>query len=301
MLALCLWLALLCAGPWIAAGEQDAVLYDDLGHPFSLAGPPRRIVSLAPDITEILFALNLGPRIVGVTRYCDYPPEAGKKERVGGLVDPSLEKIQVLHPDLVIAFRGNSIGIVNRLRSLGLPVFVLDSGTSLAGVLEVVKRIGTLTFQPEPAGRLYRELEDRRRRLELALGNVGNTPRVFLSVPGQGFWTCGSEGFLNDLILQARGVNIAGGLRRRWLNLTREQLVRENPGVIIVMAKNLEAFRSMRDRLLNDARLKAVEAVRSRNIRFLDEDSASRFGPRLFQALEDVARILHPERFPGGL
>jgi len=285
----------------MAAGKQEAVLYDDLGHPFSLAGPPRRIVSLAPDITEILFALNLGPRIVGVTRYCDYPPGAGRIEKVGGLVDPSLEKIQVLHPDLVIAFRGNSIGIVNRLRSLGLPVFVFDSGRSLAGVLEVVKRIGRLTFQPESAGRLCRELEDRRRGLELALANIGNTPRIFLSVPGQGFWTCGSEGYLHDLIIQAKGINIAGGIRRRWLNLTREQIIRENPQVIIVMAKDLEAFRSMRDRLLGDARLKSVGAIRTRNIRVLDENIASRFGPRLFQALEDVARILHPERFPGGL
>jgi len=299
MPALCIWIALLCAGPCLAARGQDRILYDDLGHPFPLAGPPQRIVSLAPDITETLFALNLGPKIVGVTRYCDYPPQAAKIEKVGGLVDPNLEKIQVLHPDLVVAFRGNPIGIVNKLRSLHLPVFVFDSGTSLAGVLEIVGKMGRLTFQTGTAESLCRDLEDRRRQVELALENVANTPRTFLSIPGQGLWTCGSEGYLNNLIVQAKGINIAGGIRRRWLNLTREQLVHDNPEVIIVMAKDFEAFRSSRDRLLADSRLKTVEAVRTRNIRFLDENIASRFGPRLFQALVDVARILHPERFPG--
>jgi iron complex transport system substrate-binding protein len=301
MPALCLWLALFCTGPCLSARGQDKILYDDLRHPFHLAGPPQRIVSLAPNITEILFAMGLGPRIVGVTRFCDYPPEAAKKDKVGGLVDPSLEKIQVLHPDLVIAFRGNPIGVVNKLMSLDFPVFVFDSGSSLASLLDMVRKMGTLTFQTGAAESLCRDLEDRRRRLELALANVANTPRTFLALHGQGLWTCGSDSYLNDLIVQAKGVNIAAVIRRRWLNLTPEQLVHDNPEVIIVMAKDPETFRSSRDRLLADSRLKTVDAVRTQNIRYLDENSASRFGPRLFQALADVARILHPERFAAEL
>jgi iron complex transport system substrate-binding protein len=298
MPALLLWLALIFAGPCPAVGGQEAVLKDDLGHPFSLVGPPRRIVSLAPNITECLFALGLGPQIVGVTRFCDYPPEAGKREKVGGLVDPSLEKIEVLHPDLVIAFRGNPIGVVNKLRSLDFPVFVFDSGNTLAGVLEMVRKMGRLTFRSEAADSLCQNLEEERRRVEAALGDVANTPRVFISLPWQGLWTCGSESYLNDLIVQAKGVNIAGAIRRRWLNLTREQLVHDNPEVIIIMAKDHAEFNSSRDRIMADSRLETVEAVRTRNIQFLDENIATRFGPRLFQALADVARILHPERFP---
>ena len=298
MPALLLWLALFFAGPCPAAGGQDAVLKDDLGHPFSPGGPPRRIVSLAPNITECLFALGLGPQVVGVTRFCDHPPEAGTREKVGGLVDPSLEKIEVLHPDLVIAFRGNPIGVVNKLRSLDFPVFVFDSGNTLAGVLEMVRKMGRLTFRSEAADSLCQNLEEERRRVEAALGDVANTPRVFLSLPWQGLWTCGSESYLNDLIVQAKGVNIAGAIRRRWLNLTREQLVHDNPEVIIIMAKDRAEFNSSRDRIMADSRLETVEAVRTGNIRFLDENIATRFGPRLFQALADVARILHPERFP---
>jgi iron complex transport system substrate-binding protein len=212
-------------------------------------------------------------------------------------VDPSLEKIQVLHPDLVIAFRGNPIGVVNKLRSLDFPVFVFDSGTSLASLLDMVRKMGTLTFQAGAAESLCRDLEARRRRLELALANVVNTPRTFLALHGQGLWTCGSDSYLNDLIVQAKGVNIAAMIRRRWLNLTPEQLVHDNPEVIIVMARDPETFRASRERFLTDSRLRTVDAVRTQNIRYLDENSASRFGPRLFQALTDVARILHPERF----
>jgi cobalamin transport system substrate-binding protein len=299
MPALRTWLALLGAIPCLAAWGQDRTIYDDLRHPFLLAGPPQRIVSLAPNITETLFALGLGPRIVGVTRYCDYPPEAAKIEKVGGLVDPSLERIQVLHPDLVIAFRGNPIGIVNKLRSLDFPVFVFDSGASLAGILEMVGKMGRLTFQTDAAESLCRDLEGRRQQVALALAHVATRPRTFLALHGQGFWTCGSDSYLNDLITEAGGINIAGGIPRRWLNLTPEQLVHDSPEVIIVMARDTAAFRAAKDRLLADPRLKTVDAVRTRNIQFLDENTASRFGPRLFQALGDTARILHPKEFPG--
>lgn len=298
MAALWLWLMLFCATPLASAHGQDNVLYDDLRNPFRLSTPPQRIVSLAPNITETLFALNLGPRIVGVTRFCDYPPEAASKEKVGGLVDPSLEKIQVLHPDLVVAFRGNPIGVVNKLKSLNFPVFVFDAGTSLESLQEMIRKMGRLTFEVEAAESLCRDLEARRRRVKLALEGAAGSPRVFLALHGQGLWTCGSESYLNDLIVQAKGINIAGGIRRRWLNLTREELVHDDPDVIIILAKDPGSFRSSRDKLIADTRLKTLVAVQTGNIRLLDENTASRFGPRLFQALGDVARILHPDRFP---
>jgi iron complex transport system substrate-binding protein len=293
------WLFLLLGGARLPVAGQTAVLRDDLGYPFRPAGPPQRIVSLAPNITETLFALGLGERIVGVTRYCDFPPAAARKERIGGMVDPSLEKIQVLHPDLIVAFRGNPIGIVNKLRSLDFPVFVFDAGSTLEDLLAMVRKMGRLTFRQDAASELCRGLEDRGRQVSAALRDVSREPRVFLSLHGQALWTCGAESYLNDLIVQAKGVNIAGRIRRRWLNLTMEQLLQEDPEVIIVMAKDPESFRAGRDKLEADPRLKQITAVRTGDIRFLDENIASRFGPRLFQALADLARILHPERFTG--
>jgi iron complex transport system substrate-binding protein len=291
------WLFLFLGGSSIPIQEQAGILRDDLGYPFRLGAPPQRIVSLAPNITETLFALKLGQKIVGVTRYCDFPPEAARIEKIGGLVDPSLEKIQFLHPDLVIAFRGNPIGLVGKLRSLHFPVFVFDAGSSLDGLLSMIRKMGLLTFQSDAADELSRSLEVRRRQIETALVGIRTVPRVFLSLHGQALWTCGADSYLNDLIVQANGINIAGRIPRRWLNLTLEQLVHDDPEVIIVMAKDFAAFQNSRERLLADSRLKTVAAVRSQNIKFLDENVASRFGPRLFQALADVASILHPESF----
>jgi iron complex transport system substrate-binding protein len=291
------WLLILLGGTGLPAREQAETLRDDLGYPFRLGPPPQRIVSLAPNITETLFALKLGEKIVGVTRYCDFPPEAALKEKIGGLVDPSLEKIQVLQPDLIIAFRGNPIGIVHKLRSLNFPVFVFDAGSSLAGLLDMIRKMGRLTAQTRAADELRGRLEERRRQIDLALKDVRTSPRVFLSLHGQALWTCGADSYLNDLIVQARGVNIAGRIPRRWLNLTLEELVHDDPEVIIVMAKDPGSFQASREKLEADSRLKTLAAFRHGAIKFLDENIASRFGPRLFQALADVAAILHPECF----
>jgi iron complex transport system substrate-binding protein len=276
---------------------QEAVIYDDFNTPFSLAGTPQRIVSLAPNITEILFALGLEDRIVGVTRYCDYPAEALQKEKIGGMVDPNLEKIQALRPDLIIGFRGNPLGVLGKLRNLHFPVFVLNLGSSLDGLYQTVEKIGRATQADEPAKKLVNKLREKHSAIRLALRDTLKKPRVFLSVYGQGLWTCGEGSYLNDLLIQAGGLNIAGKTERRWLQLNREHFIHENPEVIIIMAKDKESFSRARESFRADSRLKDVRAVKGNDIHLLDENIAGRFGPRLIDALEAVARILHPEIF----
>ena len=276
---------------------QETVVYDDLNTPFTLTATPQRIVSLAPNVTEILFALGLGDRVVGVTRYCDYPVEALKKEKIGGMVDPNLEKIQSLRPDLIVAFRGNPLGVLNKLRNLHFPVFVLNLGSSLDGLFETIEKTGRVTRVEKEAKLLADGLREKRQAVRLALRGISNRPKVFLSVYGQGLWTCGEESYLNDLLVQAGGVNIAGKIKRRWLQLNREQLIHENPDVIIIMAKGKEPFSQAGGSLRADPRLKDVRAVKENNIHWLDENVAGRFGPRLIDALDTVARIIHPEIF----
>jgi iron complex transport system substrate-binding protein len=280
----------------IPAQEKGNVIYDDLNFPFLLASPPRRIISLAPNITEILFALGLGEKVVGDTRYCDYPPQAAEKPKVGGMVDPNIEKIQALHPDLIIAFRGNPLRILTRLKNLHFPVFVLDTGKSLADLFLTIQKIGRITREEKLAEGLLGTLRKKYRDIEQALGAVDAEPKVFLLLHGQGLWTCGQESYLNDLLHQAKGINIAGRIPRKWLQLNREQLIHENPDVIIIMAKDRARFLEAKDRLLADSRLQKVRAIEKNEIHFLDEDTASRFGPRLLDALLEVARILHPQR-----
>ncbi|MEW5902188.1 MAG: ABC transporter substrate-binding protein [Acidobacteriota bacterium] len=278
---------------------QEKILYDDFNYPFAPAAQPQRIISLTPNITEILFGLGLGSRVVGVTRYCDYPPEAAAKEKIGGMVDPNLEKIQALRPDLIFAFRGNPLGILNKLRNLRFPVFVLNQGVTLKELFLTIEKIGRVTREEKPAAALLESLRKEYAATRAALQKAESRPKVFLSVYGQGLWTCGKESYLNDLLIQAGGINIAGQIPRRWLQLNREQLIHENPDVIIIMAKDQDRFAQTRKALLADSRLGTIRAVEKGRIHFLNEDRAGRFGPRLITALGDVARILHPEKFRG--
>jgi iron complex transport system substrate-binding protein len=276
---------------------QQEVIYDDFNTPFALTQAPQRIISLAPNITEILFALGLGERIVGVTRYCDYPAEALEKEKIGGMVDPNLEKIQSLRPDLIVGFRGNPLGVLGKLRNFRFPVFVLNLGSSLDGLFQTIEKLGRVTRAEDPAKTLVAHLRIKRQAIGLALRDVSKKPRVFLSVYGQGLWTCGEGSYLNDLLVQAGGVNISGTIKRRWLQLNREQLINENPDVIIIMAKDKERFSQAGESFRTDSRLKDVRAVKDNNIHWLEENIAGRFGPRLIDALDTVARILHPDKF----
>ena len=289
-------LLLLTAVSLVASAQNETVI-DDMGVPFTLSGPPRRIVSLAPNVTEILFALGLDKETVGVTRYCDYPEAAKRKEKIGGLVDPNLEMIKSLSPDLVIAFRGNPLRTVERLKKLGLPVFVLNIGIDLGSLFPLLEKIGRVTRREKEAAALASRLKDRLDAVRDHLCAVTAEPRIFLALHGTGLWTCGRESYLNDLIASCKARNVAGGISRNWLHYSLEQLVRDDPEVIIILARSILEFEKARDRFLKDTRLRGVAAVRSGRIRFLDENVASRFGPRLADALEETARNIHPERF----
>ncbi len=276
---------------------QEKIIKDDLGFPFDMTAPPQRIISLAPNITEILFTLGLGEKVIGVTCYCDFLEDAMKKEKIGGMVDPNLEKIIALKADLIIAFRGNPLTTLERLRNLNLPVFVLDIGTTIESTLSIVKKIGTVTHTEKRAELLIQSLRERYEKILSALRNVKQEPKVFLSLHGTGLWTCGKESFLNDLVKKARGMNIAGNIPRKWLNYNREHLIHEDPEVIIILSKSKKDFLKTKKWIQNEAHLEGTKAVDADRIYFLDENMATRQGPRLIQALEELARLLHPQCF----
>jgi iron complex transport system substrate-binding protein len=282
----------------VAAGPQT--VRDDFGRPFTLPErTPARIVSMAPNITEILFALGLGPNIVGVTRFCDYPSETRTLPRIGGLVDPNIEIIQSLRPDLVIAFRGNPLRILDRLRDLRLPVFVLDIGNGLDALYPLIERLGRITRREKEASTLAAGLKARATAVDTALKGVTPRPRVFVFLYGQGLWTCGGESYINDLIVRAGAANIAATLPKKWALYSRERIVRDDPDAVFVLAKSQEDFEKARAWLAGEARLGSIAAVASGRVFRLDENAASRFGPRLVGILDAMARALHPERFGG--
>jgi iron complex transport system substrate-binding protein len=280
----------------MAADSQD--IKDDLGRPFPLpARTPERIVSMAPNVTEILFALGLGDRVAGVTRFCDYPPETRAIRKIGGLVDPNIEVIQSLDPDLVVAFRGNPIRLVNRIGKLGLPVFVLDIGEGLEALFPLIAKIGRVTRSEDRAGELAARLRRSVEAVDTALRPVRTRPRVFVLLYGQGLWTCGGESYVDDLIDRAGGANVASSLPKKWVLYKRERILKDDPDVIFILARSGADFAAGRDWLMKKAGVGGVAAMRSGRIYELDENAASRFGPRLVDVLDRMARLLHPERF----
>jgi len=276
-------------------------LRDDAGHVFAPGAPPERIVSLAPNITEILFALGLGDKIVGVTRYCDYPPAALEKEKVGGFLDPDFEKIKSLTPDLVIGFRGNPLGALEKLRSIGLSVFVLDIGNVLEDVPRTIDKIGRIARRTEEARALVRSLSEKYRTATISLAGVTTKPRVFLSIHGLGLSTCGRESYFNDLLERAKSINVTGRIPKPWFEYTKESLIKDNPDVIIILAKSGRDFEAGRDWFKAQPGFEAIKAVRQGRFGFLDEDPASRFGPRLYDTFAELVRLIHPEGENSGL
>jgi iron complex transport system substrate-binding protein len=282
----------------VLKGSQD--LRDDLGRPFPLpATAPERIVSMAPNITEILFALGLGNRVVGVTRFCDFPPEARAIRKIGGLVDPNIEVIQSLDPDLVIAFRGNPFRLVERIGKLGLPVFVLDIGEGLEALFPLIAKVGRVTRTEGRAEELTAGLRRTLEALDTAMNGTGARPKVFVLLYGQGLWTCGGESYVDDLIARAGGTNVASALPKKWVLYKRERILKDNPDVIFILARSGEDFAASREWLLRKAGVESVTAVKTGKVYELDENAASRFGPRLVDVLDRMSRLLHPERFGG--
>jgi iron complex transport system substrate-binding protein len=296
-------LALAALAPAGLAGRtQDAptVIADDLGRPFPLpAATPRRIVSMAPNVTEILFALGLGDRIAGATRFCDWPEAAKALPRIGGLVDPNIEIVRSLDPDLVVAFRGNPLRLVERIRKLALPVFVLDIGRTLEDLPPLVERIGRVTRTEDRAAGLAGGLRRRLEAVAAALRGVAERPKVFVLLYGQGLWTCGGESYVDDLVTRAGGRNVAAALPKKWALYKREAIVRDDPDVVFILARSASDFEAGRAALVRMPGLASVKAVRTGRVFEIDENAASRFGPRLVDVLARMAALLHPERLGG--
>lgn len=277
--------------------DRQETLRDALGYEFILGREPQRIISLAPNLTEILFALGSGDKIVGLTRFCNFPPEATRIEKVGGLLDPSLEKITALQPDLILAFRGTPLEVLNKLRSSGLPLFVFDEGEKVTELFSLIKTIGLITRNEDRAKEFLLHLESRLKEVQKMIQATRARPRVFITLASPGLWTCGRRSFLHDLIELAGGQNVAAFESRRWFALKLEDLLRFSPEIIVILAPNSKIFEARKDYFLKEESLKNVAAIRANRFGWLHEDEASRFGPRLIKALEELARLLHPEVF----
>ncbi len=268
----------------LVAAEISVV--DDLNRTVVLPSPPHRVVSLAPSITETLFALGAGAEVVGVTDFCNYPPEARTKHRVGGITNPSIETIISLKPDLIIlSMEGNVREDFQKLLDLGVPLFVTNPRT-LAGIHKSVNDIGVLTDRKGNALRLVNTMQHR----EDSLTSLAKEPRrVLFIVSLQPLIVLGTKTFLAEMVRLAGGENIVGDSPSTYPTLSREVVVETNPDIIIVTSNILE---DVNDLLALFPEWTELSAIRSRRVYRIDPDIISRPGPRVEDGLEVLYNII---------
>ena len=261
---------------------------------------PTRIVSIVPALTEALFAMGAGDRVVGVGSFATHPAEVASRARVGGLIDPDMEQIFALRPDLVLLYETQRDQIA-QLRRAGIPVFAHAHG-GLTDTLSVIRRLGARIGQPQDAARVSGTIETRLAALRSRLG--GRTPPrvllVFGREPGslRNVYASGGVGFLHDMLGAAGGRNVFAAVRRESVQLTSEAILAAAPEVIVELTydKRMTAATQAAEIAVWD-RLPAVPAVRTRRVHLLLGNQFVQPGPRLADATEAIAQVLHPDAF----
>jgi iron complex transport system substrate-binding protein len=261
---------------------------------------PHRIVSLVPALTEMLFAIGAGSEVVGVGSYDEFPPEVKKLPRVGALINPDTERIFALRPDLVITY-GSQAELEAQFSKVGIRTFSYRHG-GIATVLASIRDLGRAASHPDEAERVARELET---RLAAIRARVQGRPRprtllVFERQPKtlRDVYASGGEGFLHEILDAAGGANVFADVKRESVQPSQETLLARSPDVIIeIRAVGLLEASEARDARSVWAALGSVPAVRSGQIHLLTGEYLVVPGPRLAQATEALARVLHPEVF----
>ena len=256
---------------------------------------PRRIVSLAPSITETVFALGFGNRLVGVTSHCNYPAEAKRLPKIGDFMSPSLEVIAAKQPDLVIGVAGaTDPARAREIERLGIKI-TLVSVSSVSEILSSFKHIAALLGDPDAGATLVEKITA---QFDKVKRRIAPAPRrsTLLAVGLRPLVAVGGKNFLDELITLAGGENIAGNASQPWLNLPDEYVVAKAPQVIIQAGMGSDASRPTRQ--WSD--LKSIPAVKERRVYTYNSDKILRPGPRIGEGLEEIARLIHPECFNVG-
>jgi iron complex transport system substrate-binding protein len=263
------------------------------------ADAPKRIVSLVPALTEMLYAMSAGPQVVGVSSFDDFPPEVKSLPRVGALVDPDMERILSLRPDLVIVY-GSQTAAETQLVRAGIRVYSYRHA-GLAGVLSTIRDLGRTVGRDRESEQLTQQLQQ---RLDAVKARIAQLPRVrtllvFERDPGslRGLFASGGIGFMHDILGIAGGINVFADVSREAVQPSVETVLSRAPEVILEVRptglprKNIPAERRVWESL------PSIPAVRKGRVYIVTDDYLVTPGPRLAQAAEAIARIIHPEAF----
>ena len=266
-----------------------------------LPAQPARIVSTAPSLTEMLYALGLGAKVVGVTSFCRYPPEAEQKPKIGTFVQPDFEKILALRPDVVFIIT-NPLDLAAKLRRLGVRVEELNQD-SVESIFESIRKIGAVTGTSERATKLLQTLKGDLDEVRASVRGRPPVSTVFVidRTPGtlQGMFAPGAGSYLDELLTLAGGKNIMSGTSMLYPKLSLEQILSADPDVIIDMGDYSHGRavtpNSREEKLRLWSRYGNLRAVRTGRVYDIAADHFVVPGPRMVDAAREFRRILHPE------
>ena len=280
---------------WIAMGATPVfagrTVTDQAGRIVTVPENPRRLVALAPSLSEIVCALDRRDVLKGVTQYSDYPASVKKLPQVGSYIRPDLERIIRLKPDLCLAVKdGNPKETVQRLSDFGIPVYVLDPH-DLNSVIGAVSEVGELLGARTKAARLTRDMKARISRVAAYTQTIHQRPRVFFQIGVSPIVSVGQGSFLHELIELAGAVNLAAG-PVTYPRFSREQVLGLNPDILIITSMT-------RGQVFADVKKSweswpTLTAVRRKRIYILDSDILDRPTPRMVDGLEMLVRTIHP-------
>jgi iron complex transport system substrate-binding protein len=282
----------------VATTAYPLTVTDGLGRSLTLAVPPTRIVSIAPSNTEILFAVDAGEQVVGVTKYCNYPEEAQKREQVGGFSAKtiSVEKIVALKPDLVITGDESHQPVIDALVQLNIPVMALKAST-FEDVYRNIELVGHVTDHGVQASEVVAQM---RARVDVVTEKVAAIPQaervsVFWEVFDEPLMTAGPSTFIGQMIELAGGVNVFADVTEEYPEISTEEIVRRDPSVIL--GPDSHSDKLTPELIGQRPGWETIAATKSGRIVVINGDIASRAGPRLPEALEAVGKALYPEVF----
>ena len=283
--------------PVVALSGDSKRVTDLMGRQVTVPVSPQRIMALAPSVTEIVFALGCEAKLVGVTMFSDFPEGANALPKVGSYVHLDLEKIVSLNPDVCIAVKdGNPKHIVDRLESLGIPVFAVDP-IDLESVMETILAIGGVINADRRANAVVRDMRTRIATVKNTLLGIGIRPRVFFQIGIDPIVSAGSRTFINELIVMAGGDNLAAG-GVPYPRFNREQVLNLKPDVMIITSMARHAI--FKEVKAYWSQWSGMPAVQYGRIHLQESNIYDRPTPRLVRGLETLSKLLHPDRFTEG-
>lgn len=278
----------------IPAKGKERFFTDEMGRTVKISYPPIKIISLAPSITEILFALGLNTEIQAVTNFCDYPEAASKKARIGGFINPNIEKIISLKPELIIAIRdGNRWESIQTLNNLGFSVFVVDP-KDFDGVMRTVKNIGEIVGRQEDGNKILRNMLIKKQEM-ITFTRSLSRPKVFFQVGDAPMVTVGRGTLADDLIRLAGGRSISENELVNYPSYSIEIILEKSPDIIIMTS--MDPKKDYMSLVKKWESWKSIPAVRMNAVYVIDSNIVDRPTPRIEKGLEALVRMIHPEVF----